>query len=168
MNETSAFILGRLREADPAVRDDLLRILDGVVRDLPARWRRRKGVPRLMVSLDGPHGVRVEPVTFGELSRHGFLDEFSRWAAGVPVAKARETGCAALVYGNRIHARFNQIGPYGSAWHLPDTRVHIRTAHRDMRMSPDFSLPFEVEGRFFPRLVFPDWVSDTLARARQA
>ncbi|MEU0038482.1 hypothetical protein [Streptomyces sp. NPDC006333] len=167
MNEASAFMRGQLRALDPAVRADVLRVLDRVVRDLPAHWRRRKGVPQLMVFLDGPATVRVERITFGELSRYGYLDEFSRWAAAVPAARAEGHGCAALVYGDRVHARINRIGPFGSAWHLPDTRVDVRTAHRDLRTSPTFSLPFEVEGRLFPRLVFPAWVSDTLTQARR-
>ncbi|MEU1529713.1 hypothetical protein [Streptomyces fagopyri] len=167
MDEASTFMRGQLRALEPPVRADVLRVLDRVVRDLPAHWRRRKGVPRLMVVLDGPAAVRVETITFGELSRHGYLDEFSRWAAAVPAARAADHGCAALVYGDRIHARINRIGPIGSAWHLPDTRVHVRVAHRDLRVSPTFSLPFEVEGRLIPRLVFPVWVSDTLTRARR-
>ncbi|MFD8424409.1 hypothetical protein [Streptomyces sp. NPDC059466] len=168
MNESGAFLLGQLRALEPAVRADVLRVLDRVVRDLPAHWRRRKGVPRLMVSLDGPAAVRVERISFAEMSRHGYLDEFSRWSASVPAARADAHGCAALVYGDRIHARINRIGPFGSAWHLPDTRVDVRTVHRDLRVSPTFSLPFEVEGRLFPRLVFPPWVSDTLTHARRS
>ncbi|MFG2479187.1 hypothetical protein [Streptomyces fagopyri] len=167
MNEASTFVLGQLRALEPPVRADVVRVLDRVVRDLPAHWRRRRGVPRLVVFLDGPASVRVKRITFGELSRHGYLDEFSRWSAAVPAARAEDHGCAALVYGDRIHARINRIGPFGSAWHLPDTRVDVRTVHRDLRTSPTFSLPFEVEGRLFPRLVFPAWVSDTLTRARR-
>lgn len=167
VDEASAFMLRQLRALDPAVRADVLRVLDRVVRDLPAHWRRRKGVPQLMVFLDGPAAVRVERITFREMSRHGYLDEFSRWSASVPAARAEDQGCAALVYGDRIHARINRIGPFGSAWHLPDTRVDVRTVHRELRVSPTFSLPFEIEGRLFPRLVFPAWVSDTLTRARQ-
>ncbi|GGQ13151.1 hypothetical protein GCM10010266_40220 [Streptomyces griseomycini] len=167
VNESGAFMLRRLQELDPAVRADVLRVLDRVVRGLPAHWRRRKGVPQLMVFLDGPENVRMERTTFRELSEHGYLDEFSRWAAGVPAAKAKEHGCAALVYGDRVHARIFQVGPFGSAWHLPDVRVDVCTAHRDLRLCQTFSLDFEVEGRFFPRLVFKEWVHDAIARARQ-
>ncbi|WP_371673937.1 hypothetical protein OG985_43425 [Streptomyces sp. NBC_00289] len=110
----------------------------------------------------------MDRTTLRELSEYGYLDEFSRWVAAVPAALAREHGCAALVYGNRIHARINQIGPYGSSWHLPDTHVQVRTVHRDLRMSPAFSLTFDVTGRLFPRLVFHDWVPDALARARRS
>ncbi|MER6439040.1 hypothetical protein ABT275_22155 [Streptomyces sp. NPDC001185] len=167
MDEASAFLLGQLRALEPAVRADVLRVLDGVVRDLPAHWRRRAGVPRLLVFLDGPQAVRTERITFREMSRYGYLDEFSRWASAVPAARAEDHGCAALVYGDRIHARINRIGPFGSPLHLPDTRVDVRTVHQDLRTSPTFSLPFEVEGRFRPRLVFPAWVGDTLVRARR-
>jgi hypothetical protein len=160
-------MLRELRSLDPAARADVLRVLDCVVRDLPVHWRRRKGVPQLMVFLDGPEDVRMEKITLRELSEHGYLDEFSRWAGSVPVAKAREHGCAALVFGDRIHARINRIGPVGSGWHLPDTFVSVRTVHRDVKMSPSFSLTFDVVGRLFPRLVFRQWVFDTLARARQ-
>jgi hypothetical protein len=165
--EDSEYMLRELRSLDPAVRADVLRVLDGVVRGLPAHWRRRRGVPQLMVFLDGPEDVRLEKVTLRELSEYGYLDEFSRWVGSVPVSRAREHGCAALVYGNRIHARINQIGPVGSGWHLPDTFVCVRIAHRDLRMSLTFSLKFDVEGRFFPRLVFQKRVFDTIARARQ-
>ena len=120
-----------------------------------------------MVFLDGPADVRVERTTLREPSRHGYLDEFSRWSGGVPAAKAAEHGCAALVFGDRVHARINRNGPYGSAWHLPDTRVHVGTVHRDLRMSPSFSFGFHVEGLLVPRPAFPDRVSDTVARARQ-
>ncbi|MEV6618456.1 hypothetical protein AB0N31_32255 [Streptomyces sp. NPDC051051] len=168
MNTASEYMLRELRSLDPAVRADILRVLDCVVRELPAHWRRRKGVPQLMVFLDGPGDARMEKTTLRELSEHGYLDEFSRWAGGVPVAKAREHGCAALVHGDRIHARINRIGPLGSGWHLPDTFVLVRTVHRDVRMSPSFSLKFDIEGRFFPRLVFHQRVLDTIARARQS
>uniref|UniRef100_A0AAU3I9T2 Uncharacterized protein n=1 Tax=Streptomyces sp. NBC_01393 TaxID=2903851 RepID=A0AAU3I9T2_9ACTN len=110
----------------------------------------------------------MEKITLRELSEHGYLDELSRWDGIVPVLKAREHGCAALVYGNRIHARINQIGPFGSGWHAPDTSVFVRIAHRDVRMLRSFSFEFDVEGRFFPRLVFPRWVFDTIAHARQS
>lgn len=158
-------MLKQLQSLDPAVRADVLRVLDCVVRGLPAHWRRRRGVPQLMVYLDGPENVRMEKLTLRELSEHGYLDEFSRWAGGVPASKAREHGCAALVHGNRIHARINRIGPIGSGRHLPDTFVCVRIVHRDLRMSPSFSLTFDVEGRLSPRLVFHEWVLDTIARA---
>ncbi|MGW1008362.1 hypothetical protein [Streptomyces sp. NPDC002520] len=168
MDEDGEYMLRELRSLDPAVRADVLRVLDGVVQGLPAHWRRRRGVPQLMVFLDGPEDVRLEKITLRELSGHGYLDEFSRWAGSVPVSKAREHGCAALVHGNRIHARIYQIGPVGSGWHVPDTFVCVRIVHRDLRMHPYFSLKFDVEGRFFPRLVFHKWVFDTIARARQS
>lgn len=168
MNQDGAYMLRELQSLDPTVRADILRVLDCVVRGLPAHWQRRKGVPQLMVFLDGPENVRMEKITLRELSGHGYLDEFSRWAGSVPVSKAREHGCAALVHGNRIHARINRIGPIGSGWRSPDTFVCVRTVHRDLRMSPSFSLKFDVEGRFFPRLVFHEWVFGTIARARQS
>ncbi|MET9896246.1 hypothetical protein ABZZ47_39925 [Streptomyces sp. NPDC006465] len=167
VNKAGEYMLRELQSLDPAVRADVLRVLDCVVRDLHAHWRRRSGVPQLMVFLDGPEDVRMEKITLRELSEHGYLDEFSRWDGIVPVLKAREHGCAALVYGNRIHARINQIGPFGSGWHAPDTSVFVRIAHREVRMLRSFSFEFDVEGRFFPRLVFPRWVFDTIARARQ-
>ncbi|MGW3955384.1 hypothetical protein ACWEKM_31630 [Streptomyces sp. NPDC004752] len=165
MNDAGEFMLRQLQELDPAVRADVLRILDCVVRGLPAHWRRRKGVPQFIVFLDGPENVRMERITFRELSEHGHLDEFSRWSAGIPSAKAEQHGCAALVYGDRIHARVFQIGLFGSAWHLPDVRVDVCTAHRDLRLNQTFSLDFDVKGRLFPRLVFQKWVYDTIARA---
>lgn len=150
------------------MRVDVLRVLDCVGRGLPVHWRRRRGVPQLMVFLDGPEDVRMERITLRELSEHGYLDEFSRWVSSVPVSKAREHRCAALVYGDRIHARINQVGPFGSGWHLPDTFVCVRIAHRDLSMSRSFSLKFDVEGRLFPRLVFHQSLFDTIARARQS
>ncbi|MET7452778.1 hypothetical protein ABZT03_12945 [Streptomyces sp. NPDC005574] len=168
MNEHSAFVLRELQALDSAPRADVLRVLECVVRDLPAHWRRRTGVPQLMVHLDGPRDARMERTTLRELSEHGYLDEFSRWISGVPAALAREHGCAAVVFGDRIHARINRIGPYGSGWHLPDTHIMVRVVHRDLRMPPAFSLTFDVTGRLFPRLVFHDWVFDALARARQS
>lgn len=166
-DEHIEYIPRELQSLDPAVRADILCVLDRVVRDLPAHWRRRKGVPQLMVFLDGPESARMERITLRELSEHGYLDEFSRWDGIVPVSKAREHGCAALVHGNRIHARINRIGPFGSGWHAPDTFVTVRVAHRDMRMLRSFSFEFDVEGRLFPRLVFPRWVHDGIARARR-
>lgn len=168
VNETGAFMLKELQALDPAVRADVLRILDCVVRDLPAHWRRRTGVPQLVVHLDGPENARMERITFREMSQYGYLDEFSRWSVAVPAARAKEHGCAALVYGDRIHARINRIGPWGSAWHLPDTRVDVRTVHRDLRGSVSFSLSFDIAGRLVPRLVFRKWVFDTIARARRS
>ena len=85
----------------------------------------------------------------------------------LPAEKAEEHGCAALVYGNRIHARINRIGPFGSARFLPDTCAHVRVSHRDLRRGTAFSFPFETEGRLFPRLVLHDWVVETLDRARR-
>ncbi|MFD7878243.1 hypothetical protein ACFV5G_29790 [Streptomyces sp. NPDC059766] len=168
MDDDGGHLLGELQSLDPAVRADVVRLLDHVVRDLPAHWRRRTGVPQLMVFLDGPRDVRMERITLRELSEHGYLDEFSRWAGGVPVAKAREHGCAALVHGNRIHARINRIGPFGSGWHAPDTSVFVRIAHRDLTMTRSLSFEFDVEGRLLPRLVFPRRILDTLARARRS
>ncbi|MFE7711625.1 hypothetical protein ACFU6I_39055 [Streptomyces sp. NPDC057486] len=168
VNEDGASMLRELQSLDPAVRADVLRVLDCVIQNLPAHWQRRKGVPQLMVFLDGPKDVRMEKITLRELSGHGYLDEFARRAGSVPVSKAREHGCAALVHGNRIHARINQIGPAGSGRHRPDTFVCVRTVHRDLRMSPSFSLTFDVEGRLFPRLVFHQRVFGTIARARQS
>lgn len=161
-------MLRELQSLDATVRADVLRVLDCVVRGLPAHWQRRRGVPQLMVFLDGPENVRMEKITLRELSEHGYLDDFSRWANSVPASKAREHGCAVLVHGNRIHARINGIGPIGSGWHAPDTFVCVRTVHRDVRMRPSFSFRFDVEGLLFPQLVFHEWVFDTLARARQS
>ncbi|MFB7333203.1 hypothetical protein ACFC00_16305 [Streptomyces adustus] len=168
MDDEGGYTLRELQSLDPAVRADVVRVLDCVVRDLPARWRRRKGVPRLMVFLDGPEDVRMEGITFLELSEYGYLDEFSRWSGLVPVEKAREHGCAALVHGDRIHARINQIGPFGSGWHVPDTSVHVHIAHRDLKLLRHFSFKFDVKGRLFPRLVFRQPITDTLARARRS
>ncbi|MEU6277199.1 hypothetical protein ABZ871_33100 [Streptomyces populi] len=170
MNEADEYAESMRRELqslDPAVRADILCVLDCVVRDLPAHWRRRKGVPQLMVFLDGPGSARMERITLRELSEHGYLDEFSRWDGIVPVLKAREHGCAALVHGNRIHARINRIGPFGSGWQAPDTFVTARVSHRDMNLLRSFSFTFDVEGRIFPRLVFPRRVHDSITRARQ-
>lgn len=161
-------MLSELQSMDPTVRADVLRVLDCVLRGLPAHWRRRKGVPQLMVFLDGPQDVRMERITLRELSEYGYLDEFSRWADGVPDEKAREHGCAALVHGDRIHARINQIGPFGSGWHAPDTSVTVRIAHRDRMMIRSFSFEFDVEGRIFPQLVLRRRNFDILARARRS
>ncbi|MER7486959.1 hypothetical protein ABTY20_13875 [Streptomyces sp. NPDC126497] len=166
MNQDAAYTLDELRKLDPAVRADVLCVLDRVVRDLPAHWRRRTGVPQLMVFLDGHGDARTERTGLRELARHGFLDEFHRWVRGVPAERAQEHGCAALVYGDRIHARINRIGPFGSPRFAPDTRVHVQVAHRDLRMAPGFSFPFGTGGRLFPRLVFHDWVPEILDRAR--
>ncbi|MFD7703074.1 hypothetical protein [Streptomyces caelestis] len=166
MNQAAAYTLDELRKLDPAVRTDVLCVLDRVVRDLPAHWSRREGVPQLMVFLDGHGDARTERTGLRELARHGFLDEFHRWVRGVPAEKAEEHGCAALVYGDRIHARINRIGPFGAARFRPDTRAHVQVSHRDLRTGPAFSFPFETEGRLFPRLVFHDWVAETLDRAR--
>ncbi|MBD0424508.1 hypothetical protein H0H10_35995 [Streptomyces sp. TRM S81-3] len=160
-------MLSQLQDVDPAVCTDVLRVLDCIVRELPAHWRRRRGVPQLMAFLDGPTHVRMERITFRELHRFGHLDEFSRWASAVPAAKAAEHGCAALVHGDRIHARIFRIGPFGSAWHRPDVRVDVRFGHREQRLMPTFSLPFDVKGRLFPRLVFREWIADNIARARE-
>ena len=169
MNQAAAYTLRELRALDPAVRADVLCVLDRVARDLPVHWSRRAGIPQLMVFLDGDGdgGARTERTGLRELARHGYLDEFHRWVGGVPAEKAREHGCAALVYGDRIHARINQFGPFGSARFAPDTRAHVRVAHRDLRLGTSFSFPFDTEGRFFPRLVLHDWVSETLDRARR-
>ncbi|MFF8963190.1 hypothetical protein ACF1BK_10635 [Streptomyces globisporus] len=163
VHDAGEFTRRQLQEMDPTVRADVLRVLDCVVRGLPVHWRRRRGVPQLMVFLDGPDNVRMEKVTLRELAKHGYLDEFNRWSAGIPSAKAKEHGCAALVYGDRIHARVVQIGPFGSAWHLPDARVDVCTAHRDLRLNQTFSLNFDVKGWLFPRLVFHKWVYDTIS-----
>ncbi|MFJ8907856.1 hypothetical protein ACIRIU_23115 [Streptomyces sp. NPDC102351] len=166
MNGEAAYTLDTLRAVDPAARADVLRVLDRVVRDLPGRWSRGRGVPRLMVSLDGHGGARTERTELRELSRHGYLDELQRWVDAVPWDRAREHGCAALVYGDRIHARINRIGPYGAPRFVPDTHAHVRLAHRDVRGTLGFAFPFRTEGRLFPRLVFHDWVAGTLERAR--
>lgn len=71
------------------------------------------------------------------------------------------------MYGDRIHARINRIGPFGSARFLPDTRAHVQVSHRDLRTGPAFSFPFEIEGRLFPRLVLHDRVVETLDPARR-
>lgn len=163
-------MLRELRALSPAVRTDFLRVLDGVVGALPAHWRRGKGVPQLWVFLDGPEDspvVRVERTSLRELSEHGYLDEFSRWAPSLAVSKAREGRCAALIYGNRVHARIWQIGPWGSGRHLPDTFACVFIGHRELGTYRYFSLDFEVHGRLFPRLAFPESVLDLLARARQ-
>ncbi|MGX4688689.1 hypothetical protein [Streptomyces sp. JNUCC 63] len=169
MNKSGEYMLNELQRLDPARRADVVRILDGIVQGLPAHWRRRKGVPQLMVFLDGPENVRVERTTLWEMSKsHGYLDELHRWVGNVPVEKAKEHGCAALVYGNRIHARINQIGPIGSAWFSPDSFAQVSVVHGNPHpLSLAFSLTFDVEGRIFPRLVFHEWVFDTLARARR-
>jgi hypothetical protein len=122
-----------------------------------------------MAFLDGPENVRMERTTLRELYKsHGYLDELHRWVGSVPVEKAGEHGCAALVYGNRIHARINQIGPIGSAWFSPDSFAQVRVVHRDPHLLfLAFSLTFDVEGWIFPRLVFHGWVFDTLTRARR-
>lgn len=120
-----------------------------------------------MVFLDGPKNVRMERLARGALSAYGYTDEFHRWAGGVPRAKAEEHGCAALVHGNRIHARFWQIGLYGAALLNPDTSVIIRMVHRHVSRDLHFGFRFDVKGRIFPRLVFPAWVLETLANARQ-
>ncbi|PZH17190.1 hypothetical protein C1I97_05485 [Streptomyces sp. NTH33] len=162
-------MLSELQRLDPARRADVLRVLDCVVQGLPAHWRRRKGVPQLMVFLDGPENVRMEKISLSELSKYGYLDEIHRWQYSVPSEKAKEHGCAALVYGDRIHARINEIVPMGSAWWLPDTFVCVYIAHRGQRTDHMyFSLDFRVKGRIFPKLVFHEWVFDVLARARQS
>ncbi|MBT3154183.1 hypothetical protein HTV45_25485 [Streptomyces sp. CHD11] len=166
-NPHAAYTLGELRRLDPAVRADILCVLDRVARDLPAHWSRRKGVPQLMVFPDGHGDARVERTSLREMAEYGYLDELHRWVRGVPAAKAREHGCAALVYGNRIHARINRIGPFGAPRFAPDTHVAVCVAHRDVPMAPDFSLTFDTVGRFLPRLVFHDWVAETLDRARR-
>lgn len=168
MNQAAAYTLRELRTLAPAVRADVLRVLDRVVLDLPAHWSRREGIPQLLVFPDRQGNARTRRTGLRDLARHGFLDEFHRWAAGVPAETAREHGCAALVYGDRIHARINRIGPFGSARFLPDTRAQVLVAHRDLRRGPAFSFPFDVEGRLFPRLVLHDWVHETLDRARRA
>lgn len=167
MNRAAAYTLDELRKLDPAVRADVLCVLERVVADLPDRWSRRGGVPQLMVVLDGRGGARTERTGLRELAGYGYLDEFHRWERGVPAARAREHGCAALVYGDRIHARINRIGPFGSPRFAPDTRVHVRVAHRELPLAPGFSFPFRTGGGLFPRLVFHDWVPETLDRARR-
>ncbi|CAL9371171.1 hypothetical protein SUDANB32_00863 [Streptomyces sp. enrichment culture] len=167
VNRQATYTLDTLRALDPAARTDVLRVLDQVVADLPARWSRGRGVPQLMVSLDGRGGARTERTGLRELSRHGHLDELHRWVDAVPREKAREHGCAALVHGDRIHARINRIGPFGAPRSVPDSRAHLRLAHRDVRLTLGFAFPFRTEGRLFPRLVFHDWVSETLDRARR-
>ncbi len=166
MNQAAAHTLEELRALAPAVRTDVLRVLDRVVLEVPAHWSRRKGVPQLMVLLDGRGDARTERTGLRELARHGFLDEFHRWVRGVPAGRAEEHGCAALVFGDRIHARINRIGPFGSPRLFPDTRVHVELAHRDLRRGLAFSFPFGTEGRLFPRLVCQDWVPQVLDRAR--
>ncbi|WP_327241351.1 hypothetical protein [Streptomyces sp. NBC_01320] len=61
MNEDGEYMLRELQSLGPAVRADVLRVLDCGVQGLPAHWRRRRGVPQLMVFLDGPEDVRVTP-----------------------------------------------------------------------------------------------------------
>lgn len=151
MNQAAAYMLDELRKPDPAVRADVLCVLDRVVRDLPAHWSRRKGVPRLMVFLDGHGDARTERTGLREPARHGFLDEFHRWVRGVPAGKAEAHGRPALVHGDRTHARIDRTGPFGSARFLPDTRAQVQVSHRDLRTGPAFSFPFEIEGRLFPR-----------------
>ncbi len=166
VNREATYTLDTLRALDPAVRTDVLRVLDQVVDDLPAHWSRGRGVPQLLVSLDGHGGARTERTGLRELSRHGYLDELHRWVDAVPWERARERGCAALVYGDRVHARINRIGPFGAPRFVPDTRAHVRLAHQDVRGTLGFTFPFRTEGRLFPRLVFHDWVPETLRRAR--
>jgi hypothetical protein len=166
-DEYGARLLARLREADPQPRADMVRVLERTARHLTEVWRRRRGVPMLMVYCDGPHAVRVERIGMRELSAYGYSDEFHRWS-GIPAhEKAQEHGCAALVYGDRVHARFNRIGPIGSPRFAPDTFASVILAHRDARHVPAVSFPFTVRGRVAPRLVFPPSLYDALARARE-
>lgn len=167
MNEAAAYTLDQLRALQPAVRTDVLRVLDRVVGGFPAHWSRRRGIPQLLVFLDGHGDARTERTGLREPARYGFLDELHRRVGTVPAHKAEGHGCAALVYGNRIHARINGIGPFGSARFSPDTRARVHVAHRDLRRGFALAFPFAVEGRLLPRLVVHDWVFETLDRARR-
>jgi hypothetical protein len=167
-DDYGARLLARLRDIDPQPRTDMVRVLEETARHLTEVWRRRRGVPMLMVYCDGPRAVRVERIGMRELSAYGYSDEFHRWH-GIPAYEwAQEHGCAALVHGNRVHARFNRIGPIGSPRFAPDTFATVGLAHRDVRNAPAVSLPFTVHGRVAPRLVFPSRLYDALARAREA
>ncbi|KES08826.1 hypothetical protein BU52_01890 [Streptomyces toyocaensis] len=146
MNEAAAYTLHQLRALEPAVRTDVLRVLDRVVRDLPAHWSRRRGIPQLMVFLDGHGDARTERTGLRELARYGFLDELHRWVGTVPAHKAEEHGCAALVYGDRVHARINGIGPLGWAWFRPDTCAQVHVAHRRLRRGFTQSRPSTAPG----------------------
>lgn len=174
MSEQSAgayddYLVGRLRALDPAVRADVLRVLDGVVRELPRVWRRGTGVPQFLVHLDGPEEVRVERLGLRELcEQNGYPDEFSRWIGGVPVRKAAECGCAAVVYGNCVHSRFYRIGPFGSPRFAPDTFAVVAVSHRDAGVLPRADVHFDIEGRLFPRMVVRRRLPDVLARVRGA
>lgn len=88
-------MLREIQSLDATVRADVLRVLDCVVRGLPAHWQRRRGVPQLMVFLDGPENVRMEKITLRELSEHGYLDDFIRWANS---ARHRKPGSTAVPF----------------------------------------------------------------------
>jgi hypothetical protein len=160
--------LEELLAVDPAPRADMVRVLERITRHLPEVWRRRRGVRMLMAHTDGPHEVRVARTGMATLSAYGYADEFHRWA-GLPVSDlAKEHGCAALVHGNRVHARFNQIGPFGAALFAPDTGAHIVLCHRDVRRMLGFGLSFTVRGRIAPRMVVDRGIHDALDRAARA
>lgn len=101
MNQAAAYALDELRKPAPAVRADVLCVLDRVVRDLPAHWSRRKGAPQLMVFLDGHGDARTERTGLCEPARHGFLDEFHRRVRGGRRKRRRRTAappwCTATV-----------------------------------------------------------------------
>jgi hypothetical protein len=154
------------RSVPAPVRADYLRVLDAVVRTVETRWRRSSGVPLLWFTLDATEsGVQVTPTSLADLSVHGYLDEFSRWVDGAVAAKTRKHRCAALVHGDRVHARI--AFPIGAGWWAPDTFVAVRLHHVDRRLGTYLSLPFTRRGKIFQRLRFDETVPTRLARAQE-
>jgi hypothetical protein len=164
------YLAAKLDEQPPPVRADLVRVVRAVVADFPGRWSRRRRVPLRWVLVrekDDRVEVRVEPATFRELSAYGYLDEFSRWVGRAVSSKREGEGyrCAALVYGDGVHALINggclmqllALLMYRRFYSIPpDSHVVVLANHESVRRMVEFDLVITVSGRLAPRARFHD------------
>lgn len=166
----SEVALAELRSLSAPVRADCLRILEAVVPAVTRRWRRRTGVPLLWLTLppgDDPE-VHVEPTDLYELAAaNGYLDEFRVWSGPAVYHRLDTSRCAALVYGDRVHA--HMWGPFsiGAGWWAPDSFVAVRIGHQVGRNIGYHSLGFSRRGVLWQRIRFDDGVHELFAAARR-